>query len=211
MGSNVEYITVEKTTALEVDEKKSRFIGVVTHVEDQTAINDFLNSLKKANKDAKHIAYGYVLGKNFDIAKNNDDGEPAGTAGNPISQALAQANITDTMVAVVRYFGGIELGKPKLASTYFKTATEALKQANKIRMANCSVFAMTVKYPDFVPVGTYLRDNHLPIIGADYGDVVSLRVAIPVPDIDKHLSEIKLKVGNDFMCSKTDSIYLKMD
>lgn len=210
MGKN-EFQTIEGTNALEMVEKKSRFIGVATHAESIGAVNEFLDKLRKANKDAKHIAYGYALGKDAGVAKNNDDGEPAGSAGAPISEAIAKQGLTDCVVAVVRYFGGIELGKSKLTRTYFNCAFETLKDSKVVHMVDCAVYAITLKYPDFVPVGTYLRDNKLPIISAEYGDVVSLRVAFPVSTEDKNLSEIKMKMNEEFMCSKVDSAFFRFD
>ena len=211
MANITEFKTVEGTNALEMVEKRSRFIGVVTHVEDVNAVNDFLDKLRKANKDAKHIAYAYSLGKDRAVSKNNDDGEPAGSAGMPISEALAKSGLTDCLVAVVRYFGGIELGKSKLTRTYFNSAFEAIKDSKIVRMVDCAIYGITLKYPDFVPVGTYLRDNHLPIISAEYGDVVSLRVAFPVIAEDRYLSEVKMKMNEEFMCSKIDTMFLRFD
>ncbi len=211
MANITEFKTVEGTNALEMVEKRSRFIGVVTHVEDVNAVNDFLDKLRKANKDAKHIAYAYSLGKDRAVSKNNDDGEPAGSAGMPISEALAKSGLTDCLVAVVRYFGGIELGKSKLTRTYFNSAFEAIKDSKIVRMVDCAIYGITLKYPDFVPVGTYLRDNHLPIISAEYGDVVSLRVAFPVIEEDRYLSEVKMKMNEEFMCSKIDTMFLRFD
>ena len=208
---NVQYITVDGTSALEVGEKRSRFIAVVTHVEAAKEIDEFIAKLKKHNKDAKHIPYGYVLGKDSSTAKNNDDGEPAGSAGAPISEAIKQAGYTNCLVAVVRYHGGINLGKSRLTSTYFKAASESLKLAKTARMVDCAVYALTVKYPDFTSIGTYLRDNHFPIISAEYGDVVSLRVAFPSGEVDKHISEIKMKMTEEFMCSKVDADYFRID
>ena len=211
MANITEFKTVEGTNALEMLEKRSRFIGVVTHVEDVNAVNDFLDKLRKANKDAKHIAYAYSLGKDRAVSKNNDDGEPAGSAGMPISEALAKSGLTDCLVAVVRYFGGIELGKSKLTRTYFNSAFEAIKDSKIVRMVDCAIYGITLKYPDFVPVGTYLRDNHLPIISAEYGDVVSLRVSFPVIEEDRYLSEVKMKMNEEFMCSKIDTMFLRFD
>ena len=78
-------------------------------------------------------------------------------------------------------------------------------------MVDCAIYGITLKYPDFVPVGTYLRDNHLPIISAEYGDVVSLRVAFPVIEEDRYLSEVKMKMNEEFMCSKIDTMFLRFD
>ena len=206
-----EYKTVETTSALEFDEKKSRFICVVTHAESASDVDEFLEKLKKNNKDAKHIAYAYTLGKDASVTKNNDDNEPAGTAGVPIQQAINEMKVTDTLVAVVRYFGGIKLGKPKLTRAYHTSALEGLKAAKIVKMVDCAIYALTIKYPDFVPIGTYLRDNHLPIISAEYGDVVSLRVALPSSLAEKHISELKMKISEEFMCSKVDSAFFKFE
>lgn len=205
------FFTVEGTNALEMVETRSRFIGVVTHIESVAQAEDFLEKLNKANKDAKHICYAYVLGKDKSVSKNNDDGEPAGSAGLPILEAMTKHGVTDCIVAVVRYFGGVELGKSRLTRTYFNSAFETLKRSKKVKMVDCAIYGITLKYPDFVPVGTYLRDNHLPIISAEYGDVVSLRVAFPADEVDGHISEIKMRINEEFLCSKVDSAFFRFD
>lgn len=210
MASN-QFLTIEGTNALEMVETRSRFIGVATHVENANEVNAFLEKLRKANKDAKHICYAYVLGSDKNVSKNNDDGEPAGSAGMPILEAINKLELTDCLIAVVRYFGGVELGKSKLTRTYFNSAFETLKRSKKVKMIDCAIYGITLKYPDFVPVGTYLRDNRLPIISAEYGDVVSLRVAFPVDDVDGHISEIKMRLNEEFLCSKVDSGFFRFD
>ena len=109
-----DYISVEETAIVELDMKKSRFIGMTFHVESDDDVQTIIGNLKKSNKNAKHVAYAYVLGETYNVAKNNDDGEPAGSAGAPIFEAIKQLHVTNTLVAVVRYFGGVELGKARL-------------------------------------------------------------------------------------------------
>ena len=131
---NQPYVVVSEISMVETTVKKSRFIGVTFPVENLDDVKEALGSLKKSNKDAKHIAYAYLLGEDFSIARNNDDGEPAGSAGAPIYQAIREKKVTNVLVAVVRYFGGIELGKSRLTRTYYSAALNAIINARKNKM-----------------------------------------------------------------------------
>mgnify|MGYP003317228374 CR=1 FL=1 len=109
--------TVEEMSMVQMEVDKSRFIAVLASVKDAQDIRMLMHSLKTSNKDAKHIAYAYRLGEDYSVAKYNDDGEPGGSAGIPIYEAIKKSNLTNVLLAVVRYFGGVELGKSRLTRT----------------------------------------------------------------------------------------------
>lgn len=104
--------------------KKSKFIGFCVKVSTTIEVENFLIELKKEHKKAKHIAFAYIL-KNPHLEKCSDDGEPSGTAGRPILNVLQKRNLSDCLICVVRYFGGIKLGAGGLVRAYGKSASEA--------------------------------------------------------------------------------------
>lgn len=101
--------------------KKSKFIGLYYQIESIDEVNDILKSLKKEHKKARHLPYAYKLGN---IAKKSDDKEPGNTAGGPIFNIIEKKNLDNTLIVVIRYFGGIKLGAGGLIRAYAHTANE---------------------------------------------------------------------------------------
>ncbi|MCI5797328.1 MAG: YigZ family protein [Firmicutes bacterium] len=111
---------------MQLEIKKSKFIGLYFPVKSQDEVVEILNNLKKEHKKATHICYAYRLTNPFS-EKAFDDGEPSGTAGKPILNVLQKQDKKDSLLVVVRYFGGIKLGAGGLVRAYSKTASETLK------------------------------------------------------------------------------------
>ncbi|MEE9371658.1 MAG: YigZ family protein [Saprospiraceae bacterium] len=113
-------------------DKGSKFLAYAFHVTDEEMVNDRLSELKSLHPKARHICYAYQIGINDDRFRINDDGEPSGTAGRPIYSAILSADITDVVIAVVRYFGGTKLGVSGLINAYKLSSRDALTAANII-------------------------------------------------------------------------------
>lgn len=105
----------------ELEIKKSRFIGLAFEVKMVEQVSEILQTLKKEHKKARHICYAYIISSPHQ-EKCFDDGEPSGTAGKPILNVMQKQNLSDMLVCVVRYFGGIKLGAGGLLRAYSKTA-----------------------------------------------------------------------------------------
>ena len=101
---------------------KSRFIGILVDLTCEKDITDTLNKVKLEHKKATHICYAYVYSIDKVLEKCSDDGEPKGTAGMPIMNVIKKRGCTNTMIIVIRYFGGIKLGAGGLVRAYSKTA-----------------------------------------------------------------------------------------
>jgi uncharacterized YigZ family protein len=113
-------------------EKGSRFIAIAFPVEDAEAAKKGLEAIRKQYHDARHHCYAYVLGPEPYETRMSDDGEPGGTAGRPIHGQLQSFGLTNAMVVVVRYFGGIKLGTGGLVQAYKLAAREALSLGTRI-------------------------------------------------------------------------------
>lgn len=110
-------------------EKRSKFLAFAHHVETEEEVKDILQTYRKKYFDARHVCYAYALSSTGDHFRTNDDGEPSGTAGRPILGQIRSAGLTDILIVIVRYYGGINLGTGGLIVAYKAAAAEALKAA----------------------------------------------------------------------------------
>ena len=115
-----------KTSTFELEINKSRFIAYKLELTSLDVVKPFLEQLKKEHKKARHVCYAYVYNKEVISEKCSDDGEPGGTAGYPILNVIKKKNLTNVLVAVVRYFGGIKLGAGGLTRAYTKACAGVL-------------------------------------------------------------------------------------
>lgn len=211
MSQGRNYFVVANEVCVEFDEKGSRFLGYSKFVRTEEQVNEFLALVKSAHPQATHICYAYILGQNGEISKNNDNGEPAGTAGVPIVEAIRKKNLTNTLVVVVRYFGGKELGTNGLYKAYFTTALNTLNEAGYYVMNECIVYEFNFNYNEFSKTGAYFRDNNIPIIKIDYRDVVHAEVAIPLAKEQVVFSELKMMLGGKIINNKLRSAFFRFN
>lgn len=144
-------------------EKGSRFISFAMPVSSTEDVKAKLQVFKKNYYDARHICYAYVLGKNGTVFRSNDDGEPSGTAGKPILGQINSKDLTNVLVVVVRYFGGILLGTGGLVIAYREAAADAI-QNNKIvsRLVESNI-AIQFSYERMNDVMRIVKENSLTI------------------------------------------------
>lgn len=126
------YRTIKSPSEGLYKEKGSKFLAFAFPVRTPEEVKAHLDQLKKNYFDARHHCYAYILGANKESWRANDDGEPSGTGGRPIHGQLMSADLTDTLIVVVRYFGGILLGASGLANAYKSAARDAIEHAEII-------------------------------------------------------------------------------
>ena len=126
-----EYRTIRGTASGEYEEKKSRFIAAAAHVETEAEAVAFLEQIRAANRTARHNVYAYKL-RAGNRERYSDDGEPAKTAGTPVLEVIGHSGLTDLIVVVTRYFGGILLGTGGLVRAYTTAASSALAAADQV-------------------------------------------------------------------------------
>lgn len=207
--AHLDYRTVEGTAYVQMVVDKSRFIAYVSHAETEDEVKSVIGSLKKSNKDAKHIPYAYRLGEDYSTAKNNDDGEPGGSAGMPIYEAIKLHNLSNVVIGVVRYFGGKELGKSKLTRTYNAVANGALKVSKMFIMKYCNIYEMKVSYSDFAGLGKHLTERGYHILDQNINDTMPMiKVAIPQDSAEKEVEDIRAQVrGANFIANVGNGYY----
>ena len=122
------YLTVNGTAQGEYSEKRSKFYAFSFHVENVEQIKSIVADVQKKYYDARHVCYAYMLGPERLEWRVNDNGEPSGTAGKPILGQINSRGLTDVLVAVVRYFGGVKLGTSGLIEAYRQATVQVLHQ-----------------------------------------------------------------------------------
>lgn len=166
--------------------QRSRFLAYAIHAEDEEEVRAWLADVKKEHYEARHVPYAMVLGARADRQRSSDDGEPGGTAGSPILEAITARGITYAAVAVVRYFGGIKLGAGGLIRAYAHAAGLGLEAAAKIRMTPLHTMYVQVDYDLLAAAERYVRDTGLQAGGTSYADDVTLTLLVPTGDIELH-------------------------
>lgn len=139
------YHTIAETAESQFVEKRSRFIAYAVPVQSAETVMEILKTYRAKYHDARHICWAYVLGPERTVFRANDNGEPSGTAGRPIMGQINSMGLTDVLVLVVRYFGGIKLGAPGLTAAYRRAAREALEAATVVD--KCVMASLTVRFP----------------------------------------------------------------
>lgn len=150
--------TIYGEYASEIVEKKSKFIGKVKAIGTELEAKEYINVQRKIYYDARHIVYGYILGK--EEKRYSDDGEPSLTAGVPILKILEHGNFFYTIVIVVRYFGGILLGTGGLSRAYSLAAQKVLEQAIILENEEYERVAINFRYEFFSKINNELRKNN---------------------------------------------------
>jgi uncharacterized YigZ family protein len=163
------YKTLEKPAEGSYRSKGSRFLAYGFPVTDAEEIREILADLKKKYHDARHHCYAYRLGVKKDVFRMYDDGEPSGTAGKPIYGQIHARDLTDTLIVVVRYFGGVLLGTGGLSFAYKSSAANMLSNANIVERFVENEFVITFPYELMNFVMKTLKDEGLVPIRPVYG------------------------------------------
>lgn len=153
------YRTVKQPGEAELVIKRSRFIGQCFPVADEQEALRLLEQVRRQHWDATHNCYAYSVGVSGACARYSDDGEPSGTAGLPMMEALRRSGVTDALVVVTRYFGGILLGAGGLVRAYSAAAAAAVRSAGEVEMRECVRLSLETPYPLWGRVEPLLRER----------------------------------------------------
>lgn len=162
-------------------EKKSEFIADVCHVDALDEALLFVDSVRQLHPKARHVAYAAICvdGDGRVRERMSDDGEPSGTAGKPILDVLRANEMTDCVVAVTRYFGGILLGSGGLIRAYSTGASIAVQAASKAKIVPCGEYQVTLDYPQLGSFQNLLSTVEGEQTDAQYTDRIALTVVVP--------------------------------
>ncbi|MGE5589007.1 MAG: YigZ family protein [Bacillota bacterium] len=174
----MDYITVRGEATAEVVIKKSRFIGHVFRVTSEDNALRHLDAVRTRHRDARHHAFAYRLGPEARVQRMSDDGEPQGTAGRPILELLQKQDVTDALVVVTRYFGGVLLGAPGLVRAYGEAARDAMAAAGRERRRELTVVRLTLDYTWLGKVQHALEEAGALTLDTRFSDRVEILAAV---------------------------------
>lgn len=178
----------------------SRFIALAYPVETESEVKEIVSGLRKEYHDARHHCYAYRLGLGGEPWRASDDGEPAGSAGRPILGQIDSAGLSDILVVVVRYFGGIKLGIPGLIRAYKTSTADALSSASVVEKTAGAWYRLEFSYEQLPQVMKLIKDMDLPQRAQDFGTSCSIEVRVRL-SLDKDFCERIEKIGT-FVISK---------
>ena len=158
-------------------EKKSRFLGLITPVTTEAEARARLEAVKKQEYDARHNCWAYIL--HSGQKRYSDDGEPQGTAGQPMLNVFQREGVENVVCVVTRYFGGVLLGAGGLTRAYAKSAKDALDAAGKARMRLWSAVTVDCPYPMLERLKLLAAAHGGTVEGTDFGAAVSVRILLP--------------------------------
>ncbi len=140
------YRTCAKEASTKFEEKKSVFIGHIKRVTTEDEAKEFIDYIRKNHKEANHNCWAYALGEKKLIMRYSDDGEPQGTAGIPILECINKKDITNVVVVVTRYFGGILLGAGGLVRAYTKSSSLAIDKSGIVEVVKGFLISLIISY-----------------------------------------------------------------
>lgn len=171
--------TIEGIVKAEHIVMRSKFIAQAFPVETIDEVNNILLEVNKTYSDATHNCFAYVIGLDRNIYKYSDDGEPTGTAGKPIFQTIHNFNLTDILVIVTRYFGGVKLGASGLVRAYSNATKLVLEKAHIIEKPNERCLTLETSFNDYKRLKPFVQ-NQMNLIEEIFTDFVKIVVKIPV-------------------------------
>lgn len=184
------YKTTAENGTASYEIQKSRFIAYTSHVETEAEARDFVTAIKKKHFDARHNCSAWVLGADSSQQKSNDDGEPGGTAGNPILEAIKQHGLTNVVVVVTRYFGGIKLGAGGLIRAYSHTASLGLEATPCLEVKPFCLMEAEMDYSLLGTVENWIRNEELRTGETAYLDKVTVRLLVEPADCEAISAEL---------------------
>lgn len=190
--------TINQNVSSEIIEKKSKFIANIYYVETVEEAEDKLKEVKKTYFDARHNCYAFsIYTKDGIINRFSDDGEPSGTAGAPMLNILNSKGLTNILVVVTRYFGGILLGTGGLVRAYTGALQEALNKIVEIEKDIGLETKIEVSYSDFEKFKYYLKQNEIKLLNSEYSENIVSIIEITEEKLQKikiNRNELNFKI-----------------
>ena len=176
---NDEYKTItEQVGEGYYSEKRSKFLAFAHHVETQEQIKELLARYRKEYYDARHVCYAYMLGAERLDFRANDDGEPSSTAGKPILGQINSRELTDVLVVVVRYYGGVNLRTSGLIVAYREAAADALEHAETVTRQVEELVNYSFAYPQMNDVMRIVKEMAPRIVSQQFDNTCEITLAI---------------------------------
>lgn len=180
-----EYRTIATDSEGYYTEKRSKFLAFAHHVETAEQVKDIIARYRKKYYDARHVCYAYMLGAARTDFRANDDGEPSSTAGKPILGQINSNELTDILIVVVRYYGGVNLGTSGLIVAYREAAADAIAHATIETRQVEEEIVFTFSYPQMNDVMRIIKDMQPRILSQTFDNTCELRLRIRQSEADQ--------------------------
>lgn len=192
-----EYLTItDKTSEGFYSEKRSKFLAFAFHVTTEEEIKEIVSEYRKKYYDARHVCWAYMLGAQRTDFRANDDGEPSSTAGKPILGQINKNELTDILIIVVRYYGGVNLGTSGLIVAYRTAAAEAIANAEVIKLYDEEVVTYDFPYVMMNDVMKIIKDMSPRIVNQTYDNTCEIQLSIrksQAPLLKSRLEKLSFK------------------
>lgn len=172
------YKTITKPSEGTYSELRSKFLAFAHPIHSVEEAMALVSEYQKKYFDARHVCYAYMLGHKRDVFRANDNGEPSGTAGKPILGQINSRDLTDILVVVVRYFGGVKLGTSGLIVAYRQATQEALDKAEVVEKTVDKEIEISFEYPLMNSVMRIVKEMEPKIISQTYGNDCRMKMSI---------------------------------
>ncbi|MDY6367750.1 MAG: YigZ family protein [Clostridia bacterium] len=202
-----EYKTIDKQAEFTTVIEKSKFICRIAPIDNEQSAKKYLSDVVKAETGATHNCYAYILEGETSF-KFSDDGEPHGTAGQPILDALKSEGLKCVIAVVTRYFGGIKLGTGGLSRAYYSSVKNCLSVAKIVGRKLCAIYELFTDYNSFSKLSSFFSKEQIKVLSTDYTDGVKVNFAVMKDFEDVILSELSSFFSGRLNISKIKSDYL---
>ena len=183
-----EYVTIAQRAEDDFFERKSQFIGYIAPVSSEEEALAFLAEIRAKHRDARHNCFAYILQNG--VKRASDDGEPQGTAGVPIMEVVEREGLTDVIVVVTRYFGGILLGAGGLVRAYAHAAKLAVDAAQRKVMSPAVLVEMQMDYNQYGRINNVLSKYTAIVQDTAFTDMVTMRILFIERDVEAFRAEL---------------------
>ena len=185
------YKTIAKISEGYITEQRSKFIAYAVPVCTPEEVKACIDNYRNQYHDARHVCWAYMLGADRNNFRANDDGEPSSTAGKPILGVINSNELTDILIVVIRYFGGVKLGTSGLIVAYRAAAQEAIANADIIEKTVDEEFTITFKYPFLNDVMRIVKEENPVVISQTFDMDCQMTLKIRKSEAEKLKSRLK--------------------
>ena len=185
-----EYRTISGTSEGYYTEKRSKFLAFAHHVDDVAEVKDIVAGYRKKYYDARHVCYAYMLGPDRQEFRANEDGEPSSTAGKPILGQINSNELTNILIVVVRYYGGVNLGTSGLIVAYREAASDAIAHATIETRQVEEIVKYSFAYPQMNDVMRIVKDMNPRIVSQTYDNTCEIVLSIRKSEAEQLKSKL---------------------
>ena len=179
----MDYLTLAAPSEAKYTEKMSKFLAFAHPVESVEEAKNVIAVYTRKYHDARHVCWAYMLGAKRLDYQSTDNGEPSGTAGKPILGQINSFNLTDVVIVVVRYFGGIKLGTSGLIAAYREAAREAIEAGEIISRSEMAQLSFTFPYLSMNDVMRLVKDTGVKVVSQEFDNACSMTIGMPADDM----------------------------